>query len=289
MGRECKVLVGAGKKGVGKTVETVRMLDEIVMGNPYEGIAPRKVLILDVNDEYSDFWFFNNPHRKIKALAIKDIPLFTISNFCEIRRIRPFFDDGRKMSLDDMADTLAYILSVYRCGTLVCEDPSKYISDSLKQDLIGALCTARHLSIDLILHYQSIGKVGHPKLFANTDYIRMHKVNDSVSRHETKFQDKTELFMIAENIVNHKYYEEGKKRFFLFIDNGESKIKAGEDRFTQKDIDRAIYEYISTKWQSLVKPYTHRINPETRKKMYPDTNSILDMLSKKLKSTYFDE
>jgi len=45
------------------------------------------VLILDVNDEYFDF----------KAIRIQDITLFSVHPMIEIRRIRPFLDDGRKM------------------------------------------------------------------------------------------------------------------------------------------------------------------------------------------------
>ena len=287
MGRECKVLAAEGIKGCGKTVTTIKMLDDIVRGNAAQGISPRKCLILDANDEFGDFWFYNNPHRKIKALAIKDLERFTASNYCEIRRIRPFFDDGRKMSLDDLADTLSHILSVYRCGALLCEDPSKYISDSISADLIGALATVRHMSIDLILHYQSCGKISQPKLFGNTSYVRLHKTNDSILRHESKFQDKTELFLIAENIVNYQFFENDKKRFYVFIDNDESKIHCGEENFDEKDIDRAIQEYISLKRSQIVKPYLHRIDLETGEKMYKDEQTLLKMIAAKLKKTYF--
>ncbi len=287
MGRECKVMAAIGIKGCGKTVTTVKMLDEIVRGNPQMGIAPRKVLILDANDEFSDFWFFNNPHRKIKAIYLRDLQRFTNSNICEIRRIRPIFDDGRKMGLDDLAETLSYILSVYRCGTLLCEDPSKYISDSIKSDLIGALATVRHLSIDLILHYQSCGKVAQPKLFGNTSYVRMHKTNDSVSRHESKFQDKTELFKLAENIVNWKYFEEDKKRFYLFVDNDDSKIYCGEEQFTDVDVERSVQEYISENRTQLIKPLMNRINIDTGDKIYTE-QTALRYIKDRLKRTYFD-
>ena len=286
MGRECKVIAACGIKGCGKTVTTIKMLDGIVRGNPATGRMPRKVLILDANDEFEDFWFFDNPHRRIPAIAIKDLPRFTYSNICEIRRIRPIFDDGRRMGLDDLAATLSHILSVYRDGALLCEDPSKYISDSIKSDLIGALATVRHLSIDLILHYQSVGKVAQPKLFGNTSFVRLHKTNDSVSRHEQKFQDKTELFALAEKIVNHKYFDEDKKRFYLFIDNDDSKIKQGEETFTEADIERAIVEYISENRTALLKPLLNRIDINTGAKIYTEQRA-LHHVKKRLYSTYF--
>jgi len=287
MGRECKVLAAAGIKGCGKTVTTIEMLDEIVRGNPYTGAAPRKALILDANDEFGDFWFHGNPHRKIRAIAIKDLERFTASNVCEIRRVRPFFDNGKKMTLNDLADTLEHILDVYRCGALLVEDPTKYITDNISGDLIGALATVRHLSIDLFMHFQSVGKIAQPKLFGNTSYVRLHKTNDSVNRHDNKFQDKTELFTIAENIVNHKYFEEDNKRFYVFIDNDESKIYPGKDVFTGKDVDRAISQYISEKRSQLIKPYLNMIDLETGEKRYSNETQLVRMIAAKLRKTYF--
>jgi hypothetical protein len=52
MGRECRIIVACGKKGVGKSVETIRMIYEYVNGNPAKGVPPRKALIFDVNDEF---------------------------------------------------------------------------------------------------------------------------------------------------------------------------------------------------------------------------------------------
>lgn len=287
MGRECKVVAAAGKKGCGKSVTTIKMLDEIVRGNPASGILPRKVLILDVNNEFSDFWFFNNPHRRISPIAIKDVQRFAYSNIAEIRRIRPFFDNNKPMTLTDIRNTLSFILSNFRGGTLLVEDPTKYIGDNIKDDIIGALATCRHLSVDVILHYQSIGKVGHPKLFANTNYVRLHKTSDSVSRHEDKFQEKTELFQIAENIVNYKFFEENKKRFFLFIDNDDSKIYPGdEESYTSPDIDRAIEEYVSTNRNSLIKPLLVKIDLETGNLLF-DEKTAIKFIKNRLRKTYF--
>ena len=50
--RECRILIATGKRGVGKSVETIRMIDEYVAGNPTKGVPPRKALIFDVNDEF---------------------------------------------------------------------------------------------------------------------------------------------------------------------------------------------------------------------------------------------
>jgi hypothetical protein len=64
---------------------------------------------LDVNDEYSTY----------KALRIQDITLFSVHPMIEARRIRPFLDDGKKMTLDDIAQTLFVILETFRNGLLL--------------------------------------------------------------------------------------------------------------------------------------------------------------------------
>ena len=53
MGREPKLLVAIGKKGVGKSYTTEKMINQYVAGNPSKGVPGRRVLILDVNDEYT--------------------------------------------------------------------------------------------------------------------------------------------------------------------------------------------------------------------------------------------
>jgi GTPase SAR1 family protein len=67
MGREPKLIVAVGKKGVGKTYLTERIIQQYVKGNPSKGVPPRRALILDVNDEFSS----------IKAIAINDVIKFS--------------------------------------------------------------------------------------------------------------------------------------------------------------------------------------------------------------------
>jgi Cdc6-like AAA superfamily ATPase len=164
MGREPKLLVAVGKKGVGKSYTTKEMMQQYAYANPR-----RRVLILDVNDEYYD----------IKAIRIQDVSLFSVHPTIEIRRIRPFLDDGKRMTLDDIASTLFIILETFRNGLLLVEDINKYISDTMPNDLVGAICTNRHIGVDIIMHYQSIGRITS-KVWQNLNIIRMHKITDSV-------------------------------------------------------------------------------------------------------------
>ena len=61
--REPKLGVAVGKKGVGKTYTTDKVIQSYVQGNPSKGVKPRRALILDVNDEF----------EHIKALRVKDV------------------------------------------------------------------------------------------------------------------------------------------------------------------------------------------------------------------------
>ena len=62
MGREPKLVVATGKRGCGKSTVTKKMMVQYATGNPSKGVPPRRVLILDVNDGFSEF----------KPIAIKE-------------------------------------------------------------------------------------------------------------------------------------------------------------------------------------------------------------------------
>ena len=72
--REPKLGVAVGKKGVGKTYTTNKVIESYVKGNPSKGVKPRRALILDVNDEF----------EHIKALRVKDVMKFSVSYFCSL-------------------------------------------------------------------------------------------------------------------------------------------------------------------------------------------------------------
>jgi hypothetical protein len=279
--REPMVMIACGKKGVGKTVSTIEMIYRYISGNPQKGVPPRKALIFDVNDEFSHFWYHGDYHS-IKALAIKDILRFSVHPKIEVRRIRPFWDDGTKMGIDDMAEVLGIILESYRNGLLLVEDINKYTNDTLKGDLVGSLATVRHIGIDLVAHYQSVGRAANPKLLGNTKIIRLHKTNDSVARHKNKFEERTEIMQIAESIVEKKF-DEGDKRFYVYVDIDESKIHGN---IKKEDIENAIQDYISKNHNSLVKPLLTKIDLKTGKKLY-DTRSALNHIIQDLRKKYF--
>lgn len=248
--RECKLIVAFGKKGVGKSFTTRRMIADYVTGNPATGRKPRRALILDVNDEFED----------IKPLAPKDVLRFSAHPIIEARRIRPFRPDGKKMSLDEIATLLGFVLENYYGGLLLIEDINRYTSDAMPQDLIGAICTNRHTAVDIVIHYQSIGRLT-PKIWQNANIIRFHKNLDSVDKHESKIQEKYELFKIVEELVNHQY-EIGNKRYYCFVDLDEMKITS---KVPDAVFEHAVNEYVRKCYRQTVGAMLKEVDLNGRK------------------------
>lgn len=236
--REPKLLVAVGRKGCGKTYTTKKMIQQYVLGNPSKGVAPRRVLIFDVNDEYED----------IKALSINDIMRFSSHPKIEVRRIRPFHANGKKMTIRELQETLFIILDKYRGGMLLIEDINRYVSDNLPNDLVGAICTNRHSDLDIILHFQSIGRIS-PKIWQNLSIIRVHKITDNVARHRDKFEDKYEMLQLVENYVNSEY-NEGNKRIYVYVDIEDEKIK----NVDRKKFVKIIEQYLSENYSKMIAP-----------------------------------
>ena len=118
MGREAKLIAAVGKKGVGKTYRSSQMMREYVKGNPSKGVQGRRVLIFDVNDEYVD----------VKALSLKDVIVFSIHPKIEMRRIRPFHPDGRKMGIRDLQNTLFLIKHNISIDLIHCRLPEHILN-----------------------------------------------------------------------------------------------------------------------------------------------------------------
>ena len=271
--REPKLGMAVGKKGIGKTYQTQILLDSYVYGNPQKGVKPRKVLILDVNDEFVQY----------KAISMKDLVKFSVMPHAEIRRVRPFNEEtGIRLTLNEIADCLWEILHYFRGGMLLIEDINRYISDFLPNDLVGAICSNRHTDLDIIMHFQSIGRIT-TKIWQNANWLRFHKNSDSVERHRNKFPDKYEMFCIAENIVNSQYFNDN-KYYYIYIDLDEEKIRG---KITLKMIDTGIDEYLSKNYNSLVKPAINKKNLADGTKI--DKEEAIQEVRARIKKQYFPE
>jgi len=92
--REALLGVAVGKKGIGKTYTTLQIINQYIKGGL--NIKPRRALILDVNDEF----------ESVRAIRLDDVKLFSYHPKIECRRIRPYNEDGSKMTLNEVADAL---------------------------------------------------------------------------------------------------------------------------------------------------------------------------------------
>ncbi len=255
MGRQPILTVAVGKKGVGKTYRTLELLKTYVKGTPT--FKPRRVLILDTNNEFVG----------VPSIDIKNIGWFSRHPKIEMRRVRVFHPNGKKMSLNEISDTLGYILDNFIDGALLIEDINKFTGDTLNTELIGGIVTQRHMDCDIILHFQSIGRAGQPKILGNMNVLRMHKTFDSVDRHQNKFEDRYEIVKIGENIVNMKYrgYElDGRvvppnERFALYCDFDRDKI-VGD--FTRREVEECVKEYIWANESVTIKPMLRKRDDE---------------------------
>jgi hypothetical protein len=273
MTREPLLMCAIGKKGVGKSFNHMLLMNGYVAGDPYAGIKGRKVLIMDINDEYGVY--------NVPALSLNDVAVFSVHPYIEMRRIRPFHPDGRRMTLDEWAAALFYVLNRYQNGMLLIEDPSKFMGDHLPHDLVGAIATNRHIGLDILLSFQSIGRI-NTKVWGNMNLLRFHKNVESVERHKNKFPDKYEILRIAEIMVNNEYHR-GNQRFFVYVDLEDLKINGD---ITDDLINEAIEQYVNEKHTDLVKPLLAQ--KESGKKRYtPD--SAFQAVKQRLREYYFNK
>lgn len=268
--REASITVAGGMQEIGKTHLTKLQIEQYARGNPMKGINPRKVLILDANDEY--------PYL---SLSMDNVAKFSAHPTIEIRRIRPFHPDGTTMTNNELAKSLGQITKEYKGGLLLVEDINKYVSDSLPQDVIGAICTVRHRACDVIIHMQSVGRIV-PKMWNNIKWVRFHKHLDSMEMSKDKLTHYYELFRLAEYIVD-KQFEAGNIRHHLYLDL--KKVKLVGDYTKQMLLD-AIRQYMEDDFKVLVNPMLNKMNLDTGQKSY-DFQSAVAAVRDKLYMKYY--
>lgn len=262
--REAKMILVAGRKGVGKTYETLQMMSNYLKSSPKK--RGRKVLIFDVNNEFGNV---RKDHKNPKLpniglIKLNQVPAFSKINKPIAKRVSIFKNNGQRMSLSEMAKALGYILEHYRNGLLLIEDISKYITDSLPGDLIGSICTQRHVSVDVIIHVQTVGKLFNPKLWGNCNELRLHRADDTITRHKTKISGNIEHLLIMEHLIEMKY-KQGDRRFFCFLNKDKGKIRG---RFTKREFLKAIELYLSSNYSRVLKPLLDKRHIYSGEKIY---------------------
>ena len=249
--REAQMGVVVGGRGAGKTYETLRTQ----VTNSKNGIPnvmrPQRVLILDSNNEYGDVQKdHKNPNfPQVKALDAKDLSRWLKSGAVEVRRIsvmKPISDGGGKMGQKELQDVLSHILTHYRNGLLVIEDLTSFVSDSLPSDLIGKVATQRHVSVDIIIHFQTIGKLAHPKIWSMCNWVRFHKTGDSVEKNKNKLTGDLDALYIMEKMIQ-KQDRIGNKRFFAYYHRDTNSHLVGklQGRFSQQMFKDGVEEFLA--------------------------------------------
>jgi len=153
------------------------------------------------------------------------------------------------------------------------------MSHHFPKDLVGAIVTNRHNSMDIIMHYQAIGKVP-TTIWENANWVRFHKNNQSVDRHKKKFEDKYELFKLIECLVDNEY-EKGNKHFFMYGNIEDTKIN-GE--YTKKQWNDALERYLSENYRQVVLPESKRMTLDGKsvhKSVKDATTHLKNKLTKK--------
>ena len=270
--REAKLIMVAGRKSVGKTYQTLVQIAEYLKTRVTK--HGRKVLIFDVNNEFGNV---GEDHKNAQFPNIGLIKLSQVPAFSKIirpfaRRVSVFKEDGGRMTLSEMAQALGYILEHYRNGLLLIEDINKYITDSLPGDLIGAICTQRHVSVDVIIHVQTVGKLFHPKLWGNCNEIRLHRTDDTIERHKNKVSGNLEHLFIMEKLIELKF-KAGEHRFCCYLDKDIGKIRG---RFTMTDFRRAVEDYLSSNYHRILKPLLDKRHIYTGERVYKNQREAVD-------------
>lgn len=270
--REVYLTIATGVKGVGKTYSTVfKLLLPYSLGLLGGGI-PRKVLIIDVNDEYgsikpepSDAQAMKLTGGRpviIKALEPKDIRAFAQQKPIEIRRIRPYhYQDyynekhklerrrGEMMGEKELLRLVTKSLCDFRGGVLLIEDLSTTVGTHVPQKIFSEITRNRHRDNEIITHVQSVAVI-LPKFWQNINYTRFHKQLDDVDKSAEKLAGLYEVYKIAQLMIDQQY-DNGNIRFFVYIDNLKRKIVKGT--YTRDMLMDAIYRYIDLSY-NILKP-----------------------------------
>ncbi len=270
--RESNLGVSVGRKRIGKTYQAMQIIEKYVAGVSGLNSKPRKVLIIDIQDEFTQY----------EPLHINDVTKFAAHPKIEARRIRPIYPEtGKVITHDEFQKLLFYAGDNFKGGLLVAEDINKYVGDNPKQDITGLFCTNAHSDLDILLHYQSIGRLT-PKIWQNLNWLRFFKNNQSVDEHEEKFPERYQMLKIVELMVN-KQYKEGDIRFNVFVDLDNNKV---EGNFTKEMFVEAIETYISINYRSLMRDNKNYFDAKKGKFIERDTTEIFKQLRRELYLDY---
>lgn len=261
--REPQLIIATGTKGVGKTYTTCSVIQEYLTPNIKLKKPARKVLIFDVNGEYTNEELIKNKFRfRTQTLALKDLEAWSKQKRIEVRRILPVDADGNEVGIEKYPEILKAILHFYRGGMLILEDINKYLIETRDASIVGALTTNRHKDLDIYIHLQSLAPLT-TRMWQNANVIRFHYQMDDIDRYRARIPN-YELFKISQLMVNDIYFRGGaNERFYCYVLNQTNKICG---KFSKKDFIVACRKYleihpmkVKTLMQKYGKDYAGRI------------------------------
>ncbi len=294
MSREAQLGIASGEKGCGKTYTTLNVQIRNALSGGNGKYKPKKVLIFDVNNEYGDVQKdHKNPNfPSIKGLDVDELSRWIKQPLVEARRIsvmKPKDKGGGKMNHKELQECLSQILTVYRNGLLIVEDLTNYVSDTLPSDLVGTIISQRHVSVDVIIHFQSIGKAAHPKLWANCNWFRFHKTGDTVLKNELKLAgvNLTPLY-IAEKMIEHQERLGNKKNFCVYYHKNTKGHLVGkiQGRFNLAMFKKGIESYLEDNIK-IVQKEEKRESLYTGVKIHASRKQAVDFLIKEYTRLYY--
>lgn len=253
--RQNGITIISGAQGVGKSHNIKKIIKDYVRDNEHTGKKGGKVLIYDVNDEYTDYM----------PIAWKDIKLQKPQT---VRRVLPFRKVGNKVEpfgTDELKDGFLVLLEEYKDGLLILEDFNTYALNTRSQKVLSTITRARHKQIDILIVLQEIGKITKD-LWSNISFYIYHKQTSEIDKERDKINNFI-MVKIGDNIVNEQfnmaqlYFDEKKityddyvryKAFFVSINFKTNKITG----CSQEAFQRGLYRFLKvTDKERMVKEY----------------------------------
>jgi len=271
--RETKLIVVTGRKRIGKSNETLRLLYEEYI----RGAHGRKVIIFDPNNEYGAYELYARGKKivvNVPVLGHNDILKFNKQKVVEIRRIVPIDSFGKPLAPEDQDDLIVKMMQEFRGGCLFIEDLNTVFGDSLPKKVSAFFTNNAHRDCDIIIQMQSIGRI-LPKMWQNAQVIRFHSQLDSVDQSKEKLKEDYEIFKIAQLMVNFQY-EAGNIRFFVWVDKEDKKIRGA---YSRQMFRKAVMDFLEEN-QYLVKKEANRIDFATNKKKYTPEQALQVVVEK---------
>lgn len=235
--RQNGITIISGRQGVGKSHNIKKMIKNYVANI-------NKVLIYDVNDEYTEY----------QPISWKDIKLQKPNT---VRRVLPYRKVNGKIEpfgIEELKNGFLKLLEEYKDGLLILEDFNTYALNTRSQKVLSTITRARHKRIDIMIVLQEISKVTKD-LWGNMAFYIYHKQTSDIDREKGKIVN-FEMCKIADNIVNEQYmrsqlaFDKNKiteiqnqinQSFFVYLNFRTGKISG----CSKEAFDRAYIRYLT--------------------------------------------